>query len=99
MNPVAAIIHLGTWGQHHGRAVGGGLVAMTALAGLAALVRHRRQDASQVMGSARWATPREIQAATLMARHGVVIGRVGSQVLCDDSETHVLLCGPTRSGK
>ncbi|HSX83254.1 MAG TPA: type IV secretory system conjugative DNA transfer family protein, partial [Candidatus Saccharimonadia bacterium] len=48
---------------------------------------------------ARWATPREIRRAGLMATHGVVVGRLGRQILCDDSETHVLLMGPTRSKK
>src|SRR5574341_144015 len=90
---------LGTWGQRHPRELLYGAVALPVLAGLAHLAVRRRQHGSQVMGSARWATPQEIKCAGLMVPHGVVVGRLGRQVLHDESERHVLLCGPTRSGK
>src|SRR5262249_32128316 len=85
--------------QHHPREVLSGLVVVPVLAGLGALLtRQRRQDRT-THGSARWATPAEVRQSGLAARHGVVIGRLGGHLLRDDSETHVLLCGPTRSGK
>jgi type IV secretion system protein VirD4 len=99
MNALDLVFHLGQWGQRHPRELLYGVAAMPVLAGLAGVAARRRQHASQVLGSARWATPREVQRAGLSRRHGVVIGRLGPHVLCDDGETHVLLCGPTRSGK
>src|SRR5437764_1346034 len=96
-NLMDMIPHLGAWGQHHTKEVLLGLCALPVLAGVAGLVSRRRREVSQVMGSARWATLREVQRAGLTARHGVVVGRQGRQILCDDSNTHVLLCGPTRS--
>ncbi len=99
MNALDLVHQLGVWGQQHPRAILGSLVAVPVLTGLAGLVQRQRREASQVMGSARWATPREVRRAKLCRRHGVVIGRLGQQVLCDDSEAHVLLCGPTRKGK
>ena len=55
--------------------------------------------ATTTHGSARWATPREVRRAGLYGRQGVVLGRHGGRLLCDNSETHVLLVAPTRSGK
>jgi type IV secretion system protein VirD4 len=100
MIPVFDLLtRLGQWGQHHPRELLYGAAAVPILAGLAGLVTRKQRQASDVLGSARWATPREVAEAKLMARHGVVVGRLGRQVLCDDGETHLLLCGPTRSGK
>jgi type IV secretion system protein VirD4 len=99
MNPVDLITQLGQWGQSHSREVLGGLVAVPLLAGLAGLVARRRRGETTTHGSARWATPREVKRAGLAGRHGVVIGRLGNHLLLDDGETHVLLVGPTRSGK
>src|SRR5262245_34492210 len=90
---------LGTWGQRHPRELLYGAAALPVLAGLAHLAVRRRQQHSDVMGSARWATPQEIKRAGLTAPHGVVVGRLGRQVLHDDSERHVLLCAPTGAGK
>jgi type IV secretion system protein VirD4 len=99
MNALDLVFQFGQWGQRHPRALLYGVAALPVLAGLAWVAARRRQHASQVLGSARWATPREVERAGLGTRHGVVVGRLGRQVLCDDGETHVLLCGPTRSGK
>jgi type IV secretion system protein VirD4 len=35
----------------------------------------------------------------LLTKYGVVVGRYGHALLHDNDETHILLCGPTRSGK
>ncbi len=99
MNALDLLFHIGQWGQQHPREILGGLVAVPVLAGLTGLVRRHRHEASQVMGSARWATPREVKRAGLCAPHGVVVGRMGRQLLHDDSENHVLLTAPTRRGK
>ena len=99
MQALDILTHLGQWGQRHPRELLYGVAAMPVLAGLAGFVARRRQHASQVLGSARWATPREIRRAILMQPHGVVVGRLGRQLLQDDSEKHVLLCAPTGAGK
>jgi type IV secretion system protein VirD4 len=76
-----------------------GLGGTLAGVGLLSLVRRLRRGDATTHGSARWATPREVRRAGLMAREGVVVGRLGRRILCDASETHVLLVGPTRGGK
>src|SRR5439155_13491109 len=67
--------------------------------GLAGLMIRSRRAVSEVLGSAPGATPREVQRAGLCATHGVVVGRMGRQLLRDDSENHLLLTAPTRRGK
>ncbi len=99
MNPVDLILQLGTWGQHHHREVLYGLIAAPVLVGATRLVQRHHRGASTVMGSARWATPREVRKAGLMTTHGVVVGHLNGRRLHDDSNTHVLLIGPTRSWK
>jgi type IV secretion system protein VirD4 len=100
MNPMSLIMQLGVWGQSHRwqvlYAMGAVLLGVTLL-GL--LLGRRRHGKETTHGSARWATPREVRRAGLMASHGVMLGRLGRQYLCDNGETHVLLTGPTRSGK
>ena len=99
MNILDLLTTLGRWGQEHPQTVLVGCGVVPLVAGLTGLVRRYRQEASDVLGSARWATPREIRDAKLMALHGVVVGRGERQVLCDDSERHILLCAPTGAGK
>jgi type IV secretion system protein VirD4 len=99
MNALDLVFQLGQWGQHHPRELLYGVAALPVLAGLAGVAARRRQHASEVLGSARWATAREIRRANLMQPHGVVVGRLGRQLLQDDSEKHVLLCAPTGAGK
>ncbi len=99
MNILDLLTTLGRWGQEHPQTVLLGCGVVPLAAGLTGLVRRYRQEASDVLGSARWATPREIRDAKLMALHGVVVGRGERQVLCDDSERHILLCAPTGAGK
>src|SRR5688500_2346758 len=89
--------HLGAWGQAHaawlldGGAVVIGLVLLLSLC--------RPQGASRAShGTARWATPAEVRRAGLYAPQGIVVGRHGTQVL-HSATGHVLLCGPTGSGK
>jgi type IV secretion system protein VirD4 len=99
MNPMQLVLHLGTWGQSHRWHLVWAMGALFVLAIVAGMVGRRRRADATTHGSARWARPREVRTAGLYARHGVVIGRLAGRLLLDDSETHVLLCGPTRSGK
>jgi type IV secretion system protein VirD4 len=99
MNPVDVIMHLGTWGQRHNWEVLSGLVAIPILVGVAKVAQQRHRGDPTTHGSARWAIYREVKKGGLTARHGVVVGRLKRRILLDDSDTHVLLTGPTRSWK
>jgi len=99
MTPWELSMQFGLWSKQHPQAVlwgAGGLIGATLA--LAALGKRRR-PAQTTHGSARFATPSEIAEAGLLAPHGVVCGRLGSQLLHDDSETHLLLLAPSGSGK
>jgi len=94
------ISQLGQWVQAHPWMVMGSFVAVPIVVGSAGLLlgRGRRQQ-PESYGSARWASRREMRQAGLFKNHGVVLGKLGQQYLCDDSDRHVLLVGPTRGGK
>ena len=98
MNPLEAVAELGGWGQAHQSWVLGGLVLLPLLGGAAALARGRRQDQT-THGSARWATAGEIRKAGLYASSGVVLGKYQGRQLRHNGPEHILLCGPSRSGK
>jgi hypothetical protein len=87
MNAIDTILHLGTWGQHHSQEVLTGLLAAPLLLGGVSLLVRRRRGETEVMGSARWATPREVKKAGLYGQEGLVIGRLKGQLLCDHGET------------
>jgi type IV secretion system protein VirD4 len=99
MNALDLLTTLGRWGQQHPQTVLVGCGVLPVAAGLAGLLRRARQGESDVMGSARWATPREVQRAGLLGRHGVVLGRFQGRLLHEDGEAHVLLVSPTGGGK
>lgn len=95
-----AVSQLGQWAQAHPWTVMGGFVAVPVVVGsLGLLLGRGRRQTPDSYGSARWSTPREIRQAGLFQPRGVVLGRLGTQYLCDDSDRHVLLVGPTRGGK
>lgn len=50
-------------------------------------------------GSARFASFMEIRNAGLLAKTGIIIGRLGSHYLRTKGNTHVILSAPTRTGK
>lgn len=83
------------WSPNAGLWVAGGFGALL----LATHLCGQRRKPQYTHGSARWATPSEIQAAGFTAPHGVVCARLGRQLLCDDSETHVAVVAPSRAGK
>lgn len=53
----------------------------------------------QLHGSARFATPADIQKAGLMGRDGIIVGKIGKHFLQFPGQQFVLLAAPTRSGK
>jgi type IV secretion system protein VirD4 len=61
--------------------------------------RAREARTITTYGSARWAGKREIRAAGLLGRDGVILGRFGQDYLRHDGPEHVLCVAPTRSGK
>src|SRR5262249_67448 len=99
VNPLQLVLTLGAWGQSHRWHLFWAMGALFVLAAVAGMRGRRRRAEATTHGSARWARPREVRRAGLHGRHGVVIGRLAGRLLLDDSETHVLVCGPTRSGK
>jgi type IV secretion system protein VirD4 len=78
---------------------GGGCALMLVLIVIRVVGNRRRRQGSTSHGSARWATVREVRRAGLFAKDGVLLGAFAGEYLRDDSETHLLLVGPTRSGK
>jgi len=50
-------------------------------------------------GDAKFATPRQIRKAGLMADTGIIVGKRGSRFLVFGGQQHVLMAAPTRSGK
>jgi type IV secretion system protein VirD4 len=99
MNAAEMILQLGTWAQHHSQAVLLGMGAVPIMVGAAEVLWRRRATRSTVFGSARWGTLAEARQAGLVGQEGIILGRLRGTMLADGSESHVLLAGPTRSGK
>lgn len=93
------IAELGRWTQQHPEVAWYSMGTLGALAGGAALLKRRQGKGQITHGSARWATPREVRQAGLYAKQGMVLGKHHGRILRHDGPEHVLLCGPTRSGK
>src|SRR3546814_7628619 len=75
----------------------GFLGCAAAIAG--SLWRARQSRHVTTYGSARWATPREIDGAGLFHDAGVFLGRKRGRYLRHDGPEHVMAFAPTRSGK
>lgn len=58
-----------------------------------------RQRPLPLHGSARFASEREIKAAGLRSKEGVLLGRKDGKLLCFGGSEHVLVYAPTRAGK
>ncbi|HSX82645.1 MAG TPA: type IV secretory system conjugative DNA transfer family protein [Candidatus Saccharimonadia bacterium] len=98
MTPTDLWNALGAWQKaspYAGLYVAGGFGAVL----LAAQLWGKKRQPQTTHGTSRWASPAEIRDAGLTVPQGVVCARLGRQLLCDDSETHVLLVAPSRSGK
>ncbi|MGX5843652.1 conjugal transfer protein TraG [Mesorhizobium sp. ArgA1] len=78
-------------------ASGGFLAIIMAIA--MSVWRARDTKNAETYGSARWATPDEIEKAGLLAQDGVLLGRFKDDYLRHDGPEHVLSFAPTRSGK
>jgi type IV secretion system protein VirD4 len=78
---------------------GAGGIAAIAVAILLSVLRAREASDVTTYGSARWASPRDINDAGLFADDGVVLGRLDKRYLRHDGPEHVLCFAPTRSGK
>ena len=76
----------------------GGIVAAAVAIGMS-VWRAREAKNAETYGSARWAQPKEIEAAGLSGPDGVVLGRYQRSYLRHDGPEHVLCFAPTRSGK
>ena len=63
------------------------------------LWRARQANNVTTYGSARWASPREIDRAGLHADTGVLLGRTGDRYLRHSGPEHIMAFAPTRSGK
>ena len=79
-------------------AASGGLIAIV-VAIFMSVWRAREASDLATFGSARWASPAEIQNAGLLDPDGVVLGRYVKDYLRHDGPEHVLCFAPTRSGK
>ncbi len=99
MNAFQGLVAIGQWAQQHQDLLLYGTGGALALMLGGTVLRQARRPAQTTHGSARWATSSEIKTAGLTVPHGVVLGHYGKHLLHDDSETHVLLLAPTRSGK
>ena len=78
-------------------AASGFLGCAAAIAG--SLWRARQSRSVTTYGSARWATPREIERAGLFDEAGVFLGKLRGSYLRHDGPEHVMAFAPTRSGK
>ena len=90
--------HMTGWVQQHPWWILGGVGGI-----LAPILIHealnRQKATAETHGSARWATAKEIQQTGLTQPRGVMLGKVNGQYLRHDGPEHMLLVGPTRSGK
>ncbi|WP_298367294.1 conjugal transfer protein TraG [Azospirillum sp.] len=79
-------------------AASGGILAVI-VAITMSVWRAREIKKAETYGSARWADRKEVKAAGLLGRDGLVLGRLERAYLRHDGPEHVLCFAPTRSGK
>ena len=99
MNMFEGLVALGQWGQQHPQVILGTLGGAFLLGGVVHVLTGGRRQGSDIHGSSRWATYREVKKSGLSRTHGVVIGTMRGQTFYDNGPTHVFLCAPTRAGK
>ncbi|MEY2756769.1 MAG: hypothetical protein RIR33_547 [Pseudomonadota bacterium] len=76
-----------------------GVILSVAVAFGFSLWRAWEAKESATYGSARWATPRDVQKLNLTTGDGVILGRLDNQILRHDGDEHVLVIAPTNTGK
>ncbi|GGF11624.1 conjugal transfer protein TraG [Aliidongia dinghuensis] len=79
-------------------AASGGIAAVVVAIALS-VWRAREAKRVTTYGSAQWADAKDIRAAGLVHRDGVMLGRWQGDYLRHDGPEHVLCFAPTRSGK
>lgn len=99
MTPWQHLVDTGKWCQAHPEVLIGLAMALPVLMIVVQLVARRHANSADTHGSARWSTYREVCRSGLSRTHGVVVGTWHGQVFYDDGDTHLILCGPTRSTK
>lgn len=92
------IHYFGEWATSHSSIVLGSLGVVLGVLLVLAWLSGPRKTTWGTHGSARWATKREIKDAGLFADSGVILGLFRGRVL-RAGRGHVLVCGPTGSGK
>jgi len=79
----------------NGAIAGGAVLAI--LAGLGVFLYATRRSTQH--GDARFGSLYEARGAGLTARSGLILGRIAGQTLVSNDPGHVLIIGPTRTGK
>jgi type IV secretion system protein VirD4 len=79
------------------RLIGAGALALLLVGGVALIVALPRRRS--LHGDARWANPRDIRRAGLLADQGIILGRYKNRYLMLPGQTGVILAAPPRSGK
>lgn len=96
--------HAWTYGQdprYRTRVLENAALAVGALAligagiGLLFLINRR----STLHGDARFGTINDARKARLLAKKGIILGKLGGRILRSNDPGHLLVVGPTRSGK
>ena len=86
------IFRLGEWGQAHPWVLLwwlGGLMIVVLV--VKVIVGRGNKGESTTHGSARWATPKEVEQAGLYGPHGVILGHLKGKYLRSDGPEHILL--------
>lgn len=77
-----------------------GLAALGSLAAVGLLiVAVRMRQTGDVFGDSRFMTGLETRGKGFRAKSGVILGRIGRDLLRVEDDKHILVVGPTRSGK
>ena len=85
------------WGwSHPSTFTTAGVVLVAITAGLTLLPTPKRGKEED---GAQWATPRQIRKAKLLRKNGIVLGKLGHQVVRHHAPGHVLVVASTQSGK
>lgn len=74
-------------------------LSFIAALGVLFLAFRPRPPRQKPFGQDAWGDEAEAHALGLFADKGIVLGKLGGEILCHDGEAHVLLTGGTRSGK
>lgn len=98
LDVIEQINAFGRWGQQNQLYLLGAAATLPILAAVAA-VRQRQRAQQSTHGSARWGSRHDARKAGLLGPDGVVLGKLGRDILRHNGPEHILVVGPTRSGK